>query len=137
MPISDHPKYPQLLTFTAAFVESVRIKQAEYYITHGRYFQGLKTPVVAPDGNTNEKVGHGLKPHDQPESWNDFDAARFNNSTRVPYSIELNTYSGPSGDGWILRGELRIAGFGPDAYGTDGDTWVYQHNEGPDARSGV
>lgn len=140
MAIQDHPGYAALVTFTNSMVIKIRSKQAQYYVEKGKYFQGIKTPneaVGRADGQTLKSIAYGLHPSDQDDSWNTFDPTNFKVNTKVPAHIRIDVYQAPEGWGWILIIDFWRTGLGPDAYGRNGDHWVYKHNEGPKMSGGV
>ncbi len=73
----------------------IQTREADYFATHGQYFQGLLTPrnIRNSDGPTDL----GRRPHDQAESWAD---AGFVLPVSVPASIEIHVYDGPRGQGY-------------------------------------
>ena len=129
--ITEHPFYGKLMTITNSFVNAIAAKQDEYFIANGRYFQGIRIPEGELDGTTDVSVNVNAKPHDQEETWAQFDKTLFKNNLKVPYNISIDVYEAPSGWGWILTGELWYDGLGPDSYGNNGSHWVFKHHEGP------
>jgi len=130
----DHPAYAKITTFTASIVGTIRTYQAQFFVTNGRYFQGLWLlgPTATPDGTTDETVINTSMPSDFPFTWKDFVPTIFKNTLKIPVNIRIDVYEAPNGWGWIFRADVWKAGLDPDAYGNYGDHWVYQHNEGPD-----
>lgn len=138
MSIQAHPRYNLLQTAVQALVTAIRNRQAEYFLWKGYYFHGPRIPKVGVlDGRTSEPIPYGERPEGRPDSWADFDSVRFNAATRVPFFLSIAPYVGPEGHGWVLTVELYLAGLGMDAYGMDGEHWVYRHHEGPEQRVGV
>jgi len=138
MAIENHPKYSTLKTLVDSLILKVRNKQAEYFAAKKKYFQGLLIPSTGKlDGSLSNKINYGLHPSDQEDSWNSFDSANFNVSTKLPIHIKIDVYQSPDGWGWILGCEFWLAGLGPDRYGRDGDHWCYRHNEGPEMGQGI
>jgi len=119
-------------------IQSVSAKQAEYFLWRGYYFHGPRIPATEVlDGNGNSEIPYGKCPEGRPDSWSDFDNGRFNANARLPFHIALTPYEGPEGHGWVLTMDLTKPGLGPDAYGEDGDHWVFRHHEGPEQRVGI
>lgn len=137
MAFRDHPRHAMIQAMAAALVTAVRNRQADYYLWRGYYFHGPRIPQVGQvDGRDSVEIPYGRRPVNRPDSWADFDSARFNAAARLPFHVSLTPYEGPSGHGWVLTLEL-FADLGPDAYGTTGTHWVYQHHEGPEQRVGT
>lgn len=136
--ITNHPRYALLRTAVESLVTAVHNRQAEFFLWKGYYFHGPRIPRVGIlDGTKSEPVPYGDRPEGRTDSWADFDPERFNATTKTPFHLAITPYEGPEGHGWVLTVELWKAGLGPDAYGTDGDHWVYRHHEGPEKRQGV
>lgn len=126
------------MTLTNSLVTTIRNKQAEYFATKGKYFQGLRMPSTGVlDGNVNATINPALRPEDQEASWLDFDPLTFKTNTKIPYHIHIDVYQSPIGWGWVMVAEFWKTGLGPDTYGNDGDHWLYRHNEGPNQDSGI
>jgi hypothetical protein len=93
--------------------------------------------VTKLDGNIASDIPYGKKPSDQDDSWNEFAARDFKMDTKVPTHIQIDVYQAQNGWGWILVFDIWKQGLGPDNYGTDGNHWKFQHNEGPEVREGI
>ena len=137
MAIINHPSYARIVTLTQSFVDSVSAKQADFFIANGRYFQGINLVDGQPDGETDINMDATKKPTDQLESWSDFDSKVFKNNIKIPFNVKVNIYESPAGWGWELIIEVWKADLGPDAYGNDGDHWIYRHHEGPAPKGGI
>ena len=135
----DHPQYAKISTFTASIVSQISAKQDVFFLVNGRYFQGLWLlgPDATPDGTTDETIIESTSPDDFGFTWRDFDSVVFKKNIKIPINIKIDVYQAPNGWGWIFTAEAYIAGFGPDAYGNEGDHWMYQHHEGPEVHSGI
>lgn len=133
--ITDHPRYAQIMTYVNSFITNVSTQQADYFITNGRYFQGIKLlGEVQPDGNTDINMDATSKPSDQLSSWNDFLPSVFKNNIKIPVQVTVSPYERnhePKGFGWILRIELWHTGLGEDYRGRTGNHWIYNYHEGP------
>ena len=129
----NHPNLAQLNTFTASIIKTVIQSQADFFVEHGRYFQGLWLlgDNVQVDGTTDESVINISHPYDQEYTWKDFNPAIFKNNLKIPVNVKIDVYESPEGWGWVLRAELWLEGLGPDAYGFESNHWVYKHVEGP------
>ena len=89
-------------------------KQDDYFVSHGRYFQGLWThtaEVEQDEVDVLDEVPNNLdsKPTDQTHTWRDavgnaFDALPF------PCRLRLDVYEGPQGHGWIAILEVLYQG---------------------------
>ena len=138
--ITDHPNWGQINAFQSSIVGMITGLQQAYYVIHGHYFQGLQTPVKAVnelDGTEEVQIAYGLKPSDQEESWNDFSPNDFKQGTKFRIHVTIDVYSAPEGDGYIVTLEFNYPAIGPDSYGTEGNRWIYQHNEGPVSYGGI
>jgi hypothetical protein len=107
--------------FVAEHKGKLKNRQDQYRAKHGSYWQGPMTPEIAPDNGvdvapdlTRKAVGfrsgwsHLLKGANAwPASW--------------PFQANVDTYSGPNGDGWTLttrftkngKTYIRVRDFGP------------------------
>lgn len=127
-----HPQYAKISTFTASVIDTIAAKQAEYFTVKGKYFQGVwLLGDVQADGTTDTSVINTVKLIDQDETWYEFAPDIFKKQLKIPVNIKIDVYESPDGWGWIFTAEVWIDGYGPDAYGNDGNHWVYRHNEGP------
>jgi hypothetical protein len=71
--------------------------QQDYYQMTGRYFQGFWTHGQAPR-NSDYPDGWLLHPTDQQYRWADLGAFGL---VRMSFSMAIDVYSSPEGDGWI------------------------------------
>jgi len=134
----DHPQYAKITAFTESVIGTIKTYQDQFFVTNGRYFQGLwLLGDREVDGTTDEPVINTSAPSDFPFTWKDFAPTIFKNNLKVPVNISISVYEAPTGWGWTFYAEVFYAGLGPDAYGTYGDHWVYQHNEGPEDYIGI
>lgn len=136
--MKDHPRWSRINTFTDSIVRTISDGQDAFYIKHKRYFQGLAIVGEGqkPDGNSEKAIRAFVRPNDFDFSWSQFDRTTFRGSFQVPFDFRVNVYQSSDGWGWIWKGEMWIDGLGPDAYGNDGDHWVYYYHEGPEDLSG-
>lgn len=122
MGIQDHPRFAELQSMVDSLITTIADDQATYFAIHKQYFQGLQIPdktIVICDGLTDVDIDTGLKPHDQQESWEDFNGVVFSKTATLPLHIRIDVYKMPSLKwGWIFRAELNY----------DGKTWVYEHD---------
>ena len=137
MAVTDHPNYATLENRTNTLISRGITAQGIYTGNYGYFFQGIATPVTIPDGASNGDTDVNVKPSDQPHTWNDFDPVGFAQIQKFPFRIRIDVYESPEGWGWIYTIEFRYAGIGPDAYGTDGDHWVYRYHEGAGTPEGI
>ena len=120
--VEDHPEFEYLNTLVLSLITSITNSQADYYAINGRYFQGLEIPSVECDGLVEHEIDEKVKPQDQQEAWSDFDSSVFFNKATLPFKIMVDIYKTPhQGWGWVLTAK----------YIYEGDTWMYQHDEGP------
>jgi len=94
------------------------LKQANYFATHGRYWQGLRTPAEIPVDGATLPIDLDRKPTDQAESWRDMNFALPPNQEM---SIEVHTHNGPLGHGYTLIVTVML---GPDR-------WIRPRGFGP------
>ena len=94
--------------------------QATYYAVNGRYYQALTSHATAPDVPAVPDA-IDVSPTDQPETlalfWDDIAEL----PDTLAWSFRIDTYSAPSGDGYVLTVETVI----------DGETWTRSINPGP------
>lgn len=137
MAIGDHPNWNTLNTWTESLIKTIEAQQARHFARRKCFFQGLKTPTDQCDGIASKDIAYGLKPEDQAESWADFAPQAFKAGVQFPASVKIDVYEHPAGWGYITKFDLYLAGLGPDAYGNDGEHWVYQTNHGPGEIAGI
>lgn len=102
-------------------------RQDEYKKGHTNYFQGLRTHSKLPDqmeAKADDSIPDNLdvKPTKQAETWVDFAPEVIFNP--LPCAIIIDNYSGPDGDGWVVRYELKFEktvylktiNYGPEEY---------------------
>ena len=104
------------------YIESV---QAQYFATHGRYFQGLSTHSVMPADGVEIAPDRGLeRPSDQAEGWLDVGQL----PAQMLSQMEINVYDSSIGRGYFVVLEFRWEGsicrrqinFGPEeSFGHD------------------
>ena len=138
MAIENHPNYTTIQTFVKNTTLLIQNEQAKFFTKHKHYFQGLKIPATGKlDGIEEIQIQYGLKPDDQPYSWNDFDSKSFKVNIKFPVHVSIDVYTSSQGPGWILKFEFWYEEIDPDGYGNKGNHWFYQHNEGPLKRPGI
>lgn len=137
MAITDHPNYIELVNRTNTIKSRAITAQGIYFASYGKFFQGIAKPDAIPDGTNAVSFDVDAKPTDQPHSWNDFDPVGYAALSTKRMRVRIDVYESEAGWGWILKIEFRKAGIGPDAYGTDGDHWVYRYHEGTDTPDGI
>lgn len=105
----------------AAAWTQLQNRQTAYLGARGRYFQGIKTHVVTPaDGDETAPDLTG-RPTDQAETWT---GAGFNLPATLPMALQIDTYDGPQGKGYVgilwvqIGGQLwrRSAQVGPETW---------------------
>ena len=130
--ITDLPSYPRIASLLYNYIISMDVAQADYFAANTKYFQGLGLVSGMPDGVTNVKADTTMKPSDQEVSWRDLDSKVFAASLALPVNIEMDVYDSPGvGWGYTITFEFWHDGLGPDAYGNEGNHWVYVYHVGP------
>jgi hypothetical protein len=111
----------------AQFAAKLQTRQATYFATRGRYWQGVRNPVVIPEDEALRAVNTALKPTDQAESW-----ATLNFGADLPAQVEfalaVSPYHGPAGHGYALTVWVKLLGrtfrrtqnYGPETFRTRG-----------------
>lgn len=106
----------------AALIPQVQSKQTAFANTHnGRFYQGVRTPVPIPADGADGIIDKTVHPSDQVEDWNAFGLTL---PVRQKWSIEILSYDGASGKGFVLgawvtegiRTKLRRWNFGPETH---------------------
>lgn len=103
-----------------AIAAAIVSRQSAYFVAHGRYWQGLRTPVARPVEAADTTPDLTLKPHDQAERWSDFLSGLA--VTTIPCSLRIDVYDGPLGHGYTVSVEV-VSG---------GDVWRRTYNVGPE-----
>ena len=100
-------------TKLASLWGNVQTRQANYFATHGRYWQGIITTDVdkLPDnlasGNVLEMTPDlTRRPSDQATSWVDVGLV----SGNLPMAIQIDVYQAPSGYGYIATVYVQYRG---------------------------
>ena len=137
MAVTAHPNYATLVNRTNTIVSRAITAQGIYLAANGHFFQGIAMPDTIPDGSIDVDTDVNVKPTDQVHSWLDFDPVGYAALSQKRMRVRIDVYDAPEGQGWVLTLEFRYAGIGPDAYGTDGDHWVYRYHEGAASPSGI
>lgn len=111
----------QLATLWAA----IQAAQDEYYAAHDRYWQGKPTHAAdlaytaAKEGDVEpDRIDD--HPTDQAESWRDLFPQWA--AVKLRAALRIDTYSGPSGDGYV--GTVRVK--------YDGTVYERSQNSGPE-----
>lgn len=113
----------------AALWPTIQAKQDNYFATHNKYWQGLRTHSVIPsEGNTSlPDIGSACPPQQPGQPWPD---AVLN--TALEMALWIDVYDGPQGTGYqatvvvSVLGNLytRTAQVGPETWRTSGWTQV-------------
>jgi hypothetical protein len=130
--ITDLPSYPRIANLLDNYITSIDVAQVDYYAANDKYFQGLDLASGQPDGVTNVTFDTTKKPSDQEASWLDFDPRVFAASIALPVNIKMDVYESELGPGYTITFEFWRDGLSPDAYGNEGNHWVYKYHVGPD-----
>lgn len=97
----------------------VQTRQAAYLTSRGRYFQGVRTHAVTPSDGLETPPSPLGRPSDQSESWLE---AGYSLPVTMPMCLEIHTYHGPHGKGYVAVLTVRISGH----------TWRRVQNVGPE-----
>ena len=125
--ITDLRSYPRIANLLDNYITSLDVAQVDYYAANNKYFQGLDLASGQPDGVTNVTFDTTTKPSDQEASWLDFDPRVFAASIALPVNIKIHVNS----LGYTLIFEFWRDGLSPDAFGNEGNHWVYVYHVGP------
>ncbi len=138
MGFDQHPNFEVIESLRTTLFSAIKEKQNDYFVSQGRYFQGIETPTAPVDGTELVPIAYGLHP-EVGISWNQFAPELFNESSLYPFQVKVDVYDSPTVHGWIFTVTVTKAGLGPDSYQIDGNIWKYQHIEGSEAgqRSGI
>ena len=96
-------------------------KQAPYILAKGTFFQGILTPAALPINGATKSPDLTLKPTDQVDSWT---SAGISLPDPMPIAVAVDTYYGPQGSGYVVRGEVildgvryvRVVNVGPETW---------------------
>lgn len=115
-------KKNKINTFIQGIRTVLQTRQNAYKAAKGRFWQGISTHDKnnPPDGDTDVSPNKSRKPTDQTEDWTDI-AAGF--PANWPANLEVNTYSGPQGDGFVVVITVK---------GTGNEIWERSVNFGPE-----
>ena len=100
-------------------ITDIHNKQEAYFLTHGRYWQGLPTHSIPPKDGVETKVTRNkVKPNDQTEDWDDFGF----NVANLPFNMRVDIYESEKGFGYTItvvsdidsKLYARSTGFGPE-----------------------
>ncbi len=97
--------------------------QSTYRSTKGRYWQGARTHTIIPLEGLPSAPNLSLKPTDQSESWAAFGLTL---PALSEAALSIETYSGPSGSGYVIHADVYSEGtlhrksinVGPEPYRT-------------------
>lgn len=109
------------------WTNQVQPKEATYLASHGRYWQGIRTTDLASlpnnltaDATTAEVAPDtSVHPTDQAETWA---TANINLGATIPMALEIQTYEGPGGKGYVGIVYVKV----------NGTTYVRAQNNGPE-----
>jgi hypothetical protein len=87
------------------------VRQNNYVVEHGNYFQGLEIIEPIPADGNEERPDFARKPTDQEEGWTPADFP-----PRVPSSLRIDVYGGVV-NGWVATLSFTY----------DGDLWTKTH----------
>lgn len=81
-------------------------KQDQYRAKHGRYWQGLQTHSKAPGAtSTSPDLWFNVPTDQRGYGW-----GKMISFANMPYSMRVDVYSGPDGDGWVLCAQVTEGG---------------------------
>lgn len=78
----------------AGFWSDIQKRQELFYRQYGEYWQGL---IIGP----GKPIARGYQPTDKSLDWHTFFGGTFTRT--LPYTITVDVYSGPVGDGYMAR----------------------------------
>jgi len=114
----------QCESFQANQLPLIQKIEAAYFISNGRYFQGIQTPSTIPDDGLEIDADYSKKPTDQKETWadvfKDLDALPM----KIPALTAIHVYEGPNGHGFIVS----------LAFHSKGKVYYRMWNQGPENR---
>jgi hypothetical protein len=132
---ADVQQYPAQLEYYDAQINVMlpRLEsfQAQYYDINGRYYQALQSHATAPAVPTVPDAITS-SPTDQPEDLALFWSAFAELPETLSWSFRIDTYSGPSGDGYVVTVAaiiddqlwMRAVHYGPAAESWRGFDWT-------------
>lgn len=109
----------QIVTLLSDLSTFVQTRQATYLAGHGRYWQGVRTPLVVPADGATATVDLTRRPTDQTETWGDFGVTF---PGPIPVSVQIDVYNGPGGHGYTVTVVIRMST----------ETWRRTFNVGPE-----
>jgi hypothetical protein len=99
---------------------AIASRQNAYLAAHGRYWQGILTPVAVPVEAADTVPDLTLRPTDQMERWSDFLSGL--TVTTIPCSIRIDVYDGPLGQGYTVTVEVV----------SESSVWIRTYHVGPE-----
>lgn len=135
MGIEQHPNIVNLNTLFDSIKETITNSQASYGVLHGgELFQGIQLMDIEamiaaeqplPNGITPLDCDTNVKPHDQGETWQQFNNIAFTSNLKLPVNVRISKIEIPIvGWAWAMTMEFWYDGIGPDYKGTIGSHWV-------------
>ena len=123
MPLPDIPPGLEKKANEAfdAWFDNVITWEPGYQGTHGKFFQGILSSAI-PDDGAESTPDPSKRPTDQAEDYADVGAV-FPSHPIIAMGIDV--YEGPGGHGYIVFGEIRVAG----------KVWRRQVDVGPSGRT--
>ena len=107
-------------TLATALLADFATRQETYRTNRGRYWQGIRTPVVVPLTPATVAPNLTLRPTDQAESWADAGVVL---PAQVEVSIQVDVYQAPGGHGFVVCVFIRMSAT---------ETWMRCYNVGPE-----
>ena len=86
---------------------AIQTAQAAFLAKRGRYWQGALTPTNLPTKTVKRAPDLSLSLGPDEGSWADLGISL---SATIPCALEVHTYDGPDGKGWVLIGSVLESG---------------------------
>lgn len=112
-----------------AELAEIEAAQTTFFNANGRYWQGRMQPSIAPADGATGSCNMSDHPTDQAQTWTDVNIVL---PSLNDVALAVDVYDGPMGKGYVVRGEVMIAGarwvrcinYGPDTWRTLGWTKI-------------
>lgn len=104
MPLSLKNKADTLIGDLRIALEPI---QTSYRVVNRKYWQGLSTSSAIPKDGIEVETERNKHPSDQIETWEDVGVLV---PSMMPVSLEIHTYDGPQGQGYVIIASVEIAG---------------------------
>lgn len=83
----------------------IQARQAAYFESKGKYFQGLRTHNSLPDGSSDASADRlTSRPSDQEDDWTGFNMSSLNSR----FAVTIDCYSGSAGSGYVINIFIKV-----------------------------